>query len=206
LSRGDSTHYTKTHVEIYPVVGIENPALPATLFEFQTPAAAKLVASFKATYNTLPNKQQPSLVGTIAPELTLTSPEGHLVSLSSVRGRPTLVEFWATWCGCVATFAKLESLYSQAMALGIVIITIDEDEPAKIAEEFLAKHRKSSWSNYHDDGELNRSLPGDGLPQFVLMDASGKIVHAGSGFDEHELRSALGHLGPEYASLAKKPN
>jgi hypothetical protein len=38
------------------------------------------------------------------------------------------------------------------------------------------------------------------------MHASGKIVHAGSGFDEHELRSALGHLGPEYASLAKKPN
>jgi len=121
-----------------------------------------------------------------------------------------LVEFWATWCGpCLAAFAKLESLYSQAMGLGIVIITIESGrtgQDSKIAEEFLAKHRKSSCSNYHDDGEINRSLLGDGLPQFVLMDASGKIVHAGSGFDEHELRSALGHLGPEYASLAKKPN
>jgi cytochrome c biogenesis protein CcmG, thiol:disulfide interchange protein DsbE len=207
LIRDDSTHYTRTNVEIYPVVDIEIPALPAALFEFQTPAAANLVASFKATYNTLPSKQRPSLVGTIAPELSWPSPDGNLVSLSSVRGRPTLVEFWATWCGpCVAAFAKLETLYSQAIGLGIVIITIDEDEQAKTAEEFLAKHRKSSWSNYHDDGEINRSLPGDGLPQFVLMDASGKIVHAGSGFDEHDLRTALSRLGPAYASLAKKPN
>jgi thiol-disulfide isomerase/thioredoxin len=207
LFRDDSTHYTRTNVEVYPVVDIENPTWPANLFEFQTPAAARLVASFNATYNTLPTRPRLSLVGTIAPELTLPSPDGRLVSLSSVRGRPTLVEFWATWCGpCVAAFAKLESLYSQAMSLGIVVITIDEDERAKTAEEFLAKHRKSSWSNYHDDGEINRSLPGDGLPQFVLMDASGKIVHAGSGFDEHELRTALSQLGPEYASLAKKPN
>lgn len=207
LIRGDSTHYTRTNVEIYSLVDIETPVLPATLFEFQTPAAAKLVASFKATHNTLPTRQRPSLVGTIAPELTLTSPDGRVISLSSVRGRPTLVEFWATWCGpCVAAFATLESLYSQAMDVGVVVITIDEDEQAKTAEEYLAKHRKSSWSNYHDDGEINRLLPGDGLPQFVLIDATGKIVHAGSGFDEHELREALSHLGPEYASLGKKPN
>jgi hypothetical protein len=38
----------------------------------------------------------------------------------------------------------------------------------------------------------------------MRQETANSIVHAGSGFDEHELRSALGYLGPEYASLAKK--
>lgn len=57
---------------------------------------------------------------------------------------------------------------------------------------------------HHDDGEINRSLPGDGLPQFVLIDAAGEIVYAKSGFDEHELRAAIGRLGPGYVSLDNK--
>ena len=92
------------------------------------------------------------------------------------------------------------------MSQGIVMITVDEDERPETADAFLATHRTSSWSNYHDDGEINRSLPGDGLPQFVLIDATGKIMYAKSGFDEHELRAALSRLGPGYTPLARKRN
>jgi hypothetical protein len=84
-------------------------------------------------------------------------------------------------------------------------ITVDEDEQPAKADAFLATHRRSSWSNYHDDAEINRSLPGDGLPQFVLIDAAGEMVYAKSGFDEHGLRAAFGHLGPGYVSLDNKP-
>ena len=87
---------------------------------------------------------------------------------------------------------------------GIVVITVDEDEQPAKADE-LATHRRSSWPNYHDDGEINRSLPGDGLPQFVLIDVAGKIVYAKSGFDENELRAALGHLVPGYMPLDNTP-
>ena len=87
---------------------------------------------------------------------------------------------------------------------GVAIITVDEDEQPEKADTCLATHRKSNWSNYHDDDEINHLLPGDGLPQFVLIDATGKIVYAKSGFDEHGLRSALSRFSPGYMSLASK--
>lgn len=204
LIRGAISHYTRANVEVYPVVDLESPAVPPSLFQFQAPPAAKLVANFERTH-TMPTPQRSSLLGMMAPELTFRSADGHLVPLSSVRGKPTLIEFWATWCGpCIDAFAKLEQLYSQATSQGIVVITVDEDEQPAKADAFLATHRRSSWSNYHDDGEINRSLPGDGLPQFVLIDAAGEIVYAKSGFDEHELRAAFGRLGPGYVSLDSK--
>lgn len=205
LIRGDISYYTRANVEVYPVVDLESPAAPPNLFQFQAPPAAKLVANFERTH-TLPTPQRSSLVGMMAPELTFRSADGHVVLLSSIRGKPTLIEFWATWCGsCIDAFAKLEQLYSQATRRGIVVITVDEDEQPAKADAFLATHRRSSWPNYHDDGEINRSLPGDGLPQFVLIDVAGKIVYAKSGFDEHELRAALGHLVPGYMPLDNTP-
>jgi hypothetical protein len=61
---------------------------------------------------------------------------------------------------------------------------VDEDEEAATAAAYLSAHRKGDWPNYHDDGEINRALPGDGLPQFVLIDPTGKIVFVTTGFEE----------------------
>ncbi len=207
LIRGDSSHYTRAQTEVYPIVDLKAAPLPS-VFEFRAPTEAKLVVGFKET---TPLLQRPriglSIVGRTAPELSFRSPDGQVVHLSSLRGKPVLIEFWATWCGpCVAAFANVEQLYSQAMKGGIVVITIDEDEEPEKANAFLANHRKFRWTNYHDDGEINRSLPGDGLPQFVLIDASGKIVHSESGFDEHELRTALGQLSLDSDTVSKKAN
>lgn len=57
---------------------------------------------------------------------------------------------------------------------------------------------------YHDDGEVNRALPGDGLLQFVLIDATGKIAFETSGVDEHELLTALTHLGFDIRTSARE--
>jgi thiol-disulfide isomerase/thioredoxin len=110
--------------------------------------------------------------------------------------KPILIEFWATWCGpCVRAFPALEKLYSEVGKNGVTVITIDEDEEAQKAELFFAKRGKPTWTNYHDDGEINRAFPGAGLPQFVLIDTSGRIVYSASGFDEGDIRAAHGKLG-----------
>ncbi len=205
LIKGDMSYYTRISVELYSVVDLGTPAVPQSLFEFEAPHAARLVARFDQRH-ALPKPRRSKLIGEVAPDLTLQSTEGGLIHLNSFRGTPTLIEFWATWCApCIEAFPELEQIYTRATSQGIVVITVDEDSQPEKAAAFLATHRKSSWSNYHDDGEINRSLPGEGLPQFVLIDAGGKIVYANSGFDGPALRTAIGQLVRAHTPLEKKP-
>jgi thiol-disulfide isomerase/thioredoxin len=194
LVLGQSARYAREVTELYSVVNLDDSNVPLTVFEFHAPAAAKLMANFTATPLSF-QQQRARIVGKVAPEVIFRSPRGEPVALSSMRGRPALIEFWATWCGpCVSAFPQLKRLYSQLTRQGVAVITVDEDEEPEKAASFLAAHGKVPWSNYHDDGEINRSLPGDGLPQFVLIDAARKIVYQRSGFDEHELRTAIARL------------
>jgi thiol-disulfide isomerase/thioredoxin/outer membrane lipoprotein-sorting protein len=201
IARGNPSLKSSLSTELYPVTKLDLPSSPAALFKFAAPTGATLVAKFSQT--PFPQKP-PSLVGTMAPDVNFRDSTGRLLSLHSFRGRPTLIEFWATWCApCVAALPKLDQFYSEAVVKGVNVITIDEDaEPEKPAA-LLAKYGKPKWLQLHDDDEINRAFPGEGLPQFVLIDANGKIVYTLFGFDEKALRTALSQLGPQFASVAE---
>ncbi len=200
LLSGKTSRYEREIVDRFNVAELDDSAVPAEMFNFRPPTTAKLVEKFTTIQPSL--RKQPSIVGTIAPDVIFRSATGQVVSLSSMRGKPVMIEFWATWCSpCISAFPMLGKLYSELGQRGVVIITVDEDEESQEATSFLAKHGNISWPNYHDDGEINRLLPGEGLPQFVLIDAAGKIIFATSGFDEQMLRKEINGL-----TLRKRPN
>jgi thiol-disulfide isomerase/thioredoxin len=195
LIMGDAARYTRTVSTVYRVADLTDRHAPSSLFEFDAPSTAKLVTKF-APMRLPPTPHLPDLVGSMAPQVSFQAIDGHTVLLASFRGKPVLLEFWATWCApCVAAMPRLERLYASAQEHGIVVITVDEDDTAEKAASFLSDHENVTWQNYHDDGEINRALPGEGFPEFVLVDAAEKITLERSGFDEHELRTSLAHLG-----------
>lgn len=152
------------------------------------------------------NVSNAALIGTVAPDVNLPSADGKLVALSKFRGKPVLLEFWATWCApCIAAMPKLEKLFQEVPPKGLALISIDEDQDEKTATDFWTKH-PAPWPNFHDvTGEIQQQfLPGS-LPEIVLIDSSGRITYANIGFDESALRGAIAQLGPEFASLAAKP-
>lgn len=203
VGAGDAMRSDRENVTIYPVVVLAAPALPASEYAFQPPGSAKSVSAFMPAWVT--PVPRPRLVGATAPAVQFRTQDGSPVALSSFRAKPVLIEFWATWCGpCVEALPKLDLIYKEAQANGVVVISVDEDEEAATAAAYLSVHRKGEWPNYHDDGEINRVLPGDGLPQFVLIDPAGKIVFQASGFDEQELRTALAHLGTGFRAPVPK--
>ena len=86
-------------------------------------------------------------------------------------------------------------------ALGFWLLAFEEDDP-KTGAEFWAKHAEP-WPNFHDsDGEIQRAFAPGGIPEFVLIDASGQITYASSGLDEPALRAAIAKLGPGFASIS----
>lgn len=172
-----------------------------SLFSFTAPADAKLIENFPD-----PTKHfgGSDMTGEQVPSLKLKSADGKAISLDSFRGKPVLMDFWATWCSpCVTALPKLGKIYEEAKDKGLVLILVDLDEEAKTATDFLAK-KGYTWPDFHDDGEVEKLMGSSGIPREVLIDAQGKIVYDGE-MDEDELRTEIAKLGPEYAFLRPKP-
>lgn len=95
---------------------------PDISFSFSPPSEAKLVASFPNPFDRGPDVREAEFVGKLAPEIRLKR-EGKEIPLSSYRGKPVFVEFWATWCGpCVEMTPALKELFAETAAKGLAWI------------------------------------------------------------------------------------
>ncbi|MEJ2009253.1 MAG: TlpA disulfide reductase family protein, partial [Acidobacteriota bacterium] len=187
---------------VYTVVRLDSPE-PESTFTFSPPPGAKLVASFPtpAFGVTWPASE---FVGKPAPAIHLKL-AGKSLPLSSFRGKPVLLDFWATWCGpCRAAMPELKKLYAETHDKGLVWIGIDEDKDPSKMNAFL-KEKNIPWPNDNDaDGSLGKAFGPHGIPLEVLIDASGKVILWEMGYDDANLRAAIAKLGPEFSSLAMK--
>ena len=64
------------------------------------------------------------------PEVIFTSIDGNsTMTMSSFRGRPVLLTFWASWCGpCRVELPELSKLYGELAGKGFVLITVNVDQ------------------------------------------------------------------------------
>ena len=149
------------------------------------------------------------LNGQIAPAFTLQDLNGNKVSLSAYKGRPLVVDFWATWCGpCKVEIPWFEKLHDQYQSQGLEIIGIsaddlDKDDPAKLFTEKrdIADFASKMHMNYPvllDGASLENQYGGlDALPTTFFIDRNGKIVASTIGLaprDEIEanIKKAIG--------------
>jgi thiol-disulfide isomerase/thioredoxin/outer membrane lipoprotein-sorting protein len=187
---------------IYPVVELDREE-PASSFSFAAPPEAKLTAAFPNQFSRPAALEALDFVGKPAPELRLKSSEGRVTTLSSLRGKPVFIEFWATWCEpCVELMPGLAKLYSETQEKGLVWISIDNDEDPSTAATFMSQEHLI-WPNYHDeDGSLGEAFHREGIPLGVLIDEAGKITFYESGYEIPQLQAAIAKLGPQFSSAA----
>jgi thiol-disulfide isomerase/thioredoxin len=188
----------------YSVVELDGP-VPESFFTFTPPSEAKGIAEFPDPFK---HGGGADLTGETGIALKFKSADGKLVSLDSFRGKPVLLDLWATWCApCVKAFPELAQLYEEAKEKGLIFISVDQDEESQTATDFLKK-KGYSWPNFHDgDGEVAKALRSSGIPRTLLIDSRGTVVYDRASTGD-ELRAAIANLGPDYASLApkSKPN
>jgi thiol-disulfide isomerase/thioredoxin len=125
-------------------------------------------------------------IGSLAPEFSLKSvPDGKTVSLSSLRGKAVVVNFWATWCGpCKIEMPWLVDLQKKYGDQGLQIVGITKDDSNEAA---IAKFTQKMGVNYTIlvGNQQVVDLYGGvgGLPTSFFVNRSGKVVHEIIGLD-----------------------
>jgi thiol-disulfide isomerase/thioredoxin len=112
--------------------------------------------------------------------LQLETVDGQLFSMSSLRGKPLVLNFWATWCPpCIDELPLLEQFYLKNNAKSWQMIAIAVDN-AKAVKQFLAKMPLSFPAPLAGLGgtELSRSLGNvsGGLPFTVVINGAGDVA------------------------------
>jgi thiol-disulfide isomerase/thioredoxin len=123
------------------------------------------------------------LEGKAAPGFTLTSLDGKKVSLADYKGRPVLVNFWATWCApCKLEMPWFEQFRQQYKGQGFEILGIAEDDASKDEIEKSVKKIGVSYPILLTDGKVAPKYGGvDYLPMSFFIDRNGVVVEETAG-------------------------
>lgn len=168
--------YAKKYIDLF---GEDHPALAATL--------AKKI-----------KKASRLAIGSKAPDFTQETPEGEALSLSDLRGKYVLIDFWASWCGpCRRENPNVVRLYNEYQEAGFTILGVSLDKTRDrwlkaIETDGLTWHHVSDlkgWRNAVAQDYEIRSIP-----RTILVDPEGVIIgkNLRGGSLENKLREIFG--------------
>ena len=117
--------------------------------------------------------------------LNFDTPDGKNLALNTFRGKPLLVNFWATWCPpCVEELPLLDSFYRDQQAKGWQVLGIAVDQPSAVSKWLQAKPLSfpvaMAGLNGTDLSKTLGNLAGS-LPFTVVFGASGELLHRKTG-------------------------
>ncbi len=114
-----------------------------------------------------------------AVEITLSDRDGKPKRLSEVRGRVTLLHFWASWCAsCRTEFPAIDALQRDLKADGLAVVTVSLDRMGwPVIDKTLSTLGIREVTVFHDgEREATRTLGVVGLPTTLLIDREGREI------------------------------
>lgn len=125
----------------------------------------------------------PDMRGKAAPSFKLKTLDGKTVSLADLKGKPVLVNFWATWCApCKLEMPWFEEFRKKYEAQGFTIVGILEDDAPKEAVQNLVDKTGVKYTIAQSDNKVDHAYGGvEYLPASYFVGRDGIIVAQSSG-------------------------
>ncbi|WP_066219514.1 TlpA disulfide reductase family protein [Formosa haliotis] len=141
-------------------------------------------------------------VGSVVEDFSAPNPEGKTISLNEVKGKVTIIDFWAAWCGpCRKENPNLVKVYNQYHDKGLEILGVSLDGTPRQKDakaEWLAAIEKDglAWNHMSNLDYFNDPIAKQfnirSIPATYIIDANGKIV--ASGLRGQELENKIAEL------------
>lgn len=128
-----------------------------------------------------PQPGKPLKSGNKAPDFTAELIDGSTVTLSDFKGKPVIINFWATWCGpCVKempAFERLKENYGDE--IGILAVNCGED--ADTIKDFADANGYTFPIALDEEYQVSMLYPTNSIPYTVVINGNGKVTHVSSG-------------------------
>jgi len=142
-----------------------------------------LGVAFMLKPESLPSASLPQDFSTIpvevdlpAPDLTFTTVDGTLVSLSTFQGSVVLVNLWATWCPpCREEMPALQAFYEEYRSSGFVLVAIDQGETVKEVVPFVEEYGLTFPVWMDPASQAGAEFNTMNLPSSYVIDRTGRI-------------------------------
>jgi peroxiredoxin len=158
-----------------------------------------VVAGCSSTPAPAPEPKQGFNVGNLAPDFQLQRLDGQVVTLSSLRGSPVLLNFWATWCGpCRVEIPFIQEVFEDEKRAeqGLVILAINAGEASSKVKQFMEQYGLSFHVLLDKDTRVARNYNVRGIPTTFFIDKNGiiKDMKIGAFLKKWELDGRLDNL------------
>ena len=118
---------------------------------------------------------RPPRIGTVAPDFTVQD-SGNQVTLSQLRGKIVVLNFWATWCApCVEEVPSLVQLQQKMRTKGVIVLAVSVDEDGSAYRGFLRRHNVDLLT-IRDATQKSNALYGTfKFPETYIIDRNGTM-------------------------------
>jgi thiol-disulfide isomerase/thioredoxin len=117
-----------------------------------------------------------------APDFRLSDLQGRRVSLSELKGKIVLLDFWATWCGpCRMTMPLLEKL-SEQRPNDFTLLAINVGDAKEEVSDYASERKIRSTILLDTAGSVGRVYGASSIPMQILIDREGVVRHVKVGY------------------------